>query len=188
MGTVGASKLAMATTAPFVAFFGKGGPRCSPGVIKSAPACIFSTTTRGVYRSGTMRGLCQSVYTVGYILSKTLTQSIRCSPLPPSWLPTYTVPETCLRSGPAVVVKRAERAFSGRSDLLNAVNPAVEAALSSGSALASTGTSMLKSAIIWSAVLRRSLDLSGDSGLICSVQSCFASLRSHRTYIRWVFS
>jgi hypothetical protein len=76
------------------------------------------------------------------------------------------VPDTCFKSGPAVVVKRAERAFSGRSDLRSAVRPAVEAALSSGSALASTGISMPKSAMIWSAVRRRSLDLSGESGLI----------------------
>jgi hypothetical protein len=45
----------------------------------------------------------------------------------------------------------------------------VDAALSSGSAFASTGTSMAKSAMIWSAVRRRSLDLSGDSGLICAL-------------------
>lgn len=64
-------------------------------------------------------------------------------------------------------MKRAESAFSGNSDLLRAVRPAVEAALSSGSALVSTGTSMPKSAMIWSAVRRRSEDLSGASGLIC---------------------
>lgn len=170
MGTVGASRLAIATTAPLIAFLGKGGPLCRPGVMRSAPACIFSTTTRGVYSSGTMRGLCHNVYTVGYILSNALTQRMRCSPLVLSWLPTYTVPETCLRSGPAVVVKRADSALSGRSALLSAVRPAVEAALFSSvaSCCASTGTSRLKSAIIWSAVLRRSLDLSGDNGLICS--------------------
>lgn len=103
---------------------------------------------------------------MGYIFSYAFTQSIRCSPFVPSWLPTYIVPDTCLRSGPAVVVKRAERAFSGSSDFLRAVRPAVEAALSSGSALESIGTSMPKSAMIWSAVRRRSLDLSGESGLI----------------------
>lgn len=48
IGTVGASRLAMATMAPFVALCGNGGPRWSPGVIRSAPACIFSTTTSGV--------------------------------------------------------------------------------------------------------------------------------------------
>jgi hypothetical protein len=83
------------------------------------------------------------------------------------------VPDTCLRSGPAVVVKRADNAFSGKSDLRRAVRPAVEegAALSSGLvfAFASAGTSMPKSAMIWSAVRRRSLDLSGESGLIYHV-------------------
>jgi hypothetical protein len=104
---------------------------------------------------------------VGYIFSPTLTHSILCSSFLPSWLPTYTVPETCLRSGPAVVVKRAESAFSGKSDFLRAVRPAVEAVLSSVSALVPTGTSMPKSAMIWSAVRRRSEDLSGANGLIC---------------------
>lgn len=65
-----------------------------------------------------------------------------------------------------MVVNRAESAFSGRIDFLKAVSPAVEAALSSGSAFWSTGTSMPKSAMIWSAVRRRSEDLSGDKGLI----------------------
>jgi len=166
IGTVGASRLATATTAPLIALLGNGGPRCRPGVIRSAPACIFSTTTSGVYRRGTIRGLCHSVYTVGYILSNALTQSMRCSPPVPSWLPTYTVPDTCLRSGPAVVVKRADSAFSGRSDFLSAVRPAVDATLSSGSASASIGTSIPKSAMIWSAVRRRSLDFNGESGLI----------------------
>lgn len=64
-----------------------------------------------------------------------------------------------------MVVKRAERAFSGKSDLRSAVNAAVDAALSSTctSALGSTDDSgMAKSAMIWSAVRRRSLDLRGD--------------------------
>lgn len=104
---------------------------------------------------------------MGYILSPTFAHNTLCSPLVPSWLPTYIVPDTCLRSGPAVVVKRADRAFSGSSDLRSAVRPAVdEAALSSGFASASTGMSMPKSAMIWSAVLRRSLDLRGERGLI----------------------
>ena len=76
------------------------------------------------------------------------------------------MPDTCFRSGPAVVVKRADSAFSGNSDFLAAVRPAVAAALSSGSTFGSTGMSILKSAMIWSAVLRRSLDFRGDSGLI----------------------
>lgn len=46
-----------------------------------------------------------------------------------------------------MVVKRAESAFSGSKDFLKAVSPAVEAALSSGSAFGSTGTSIPKSAI-----------------------------------------
>lgn len=65
-----------------------------------------------------------------------------------------------------MVVKRADSAFSGKIDFRTAVRPAVEAALSSGSAFGSTGTSIPKSAMIWSAVRRRSLDLSGESGLI----------------------
>jgi hypothetical protein len=67
-----------------------------------------------------------------------------------------------------VVVKRADKAFSGKSDFRRAVRPAVGAALSSGFgfAVASTGTSMPKSEMIWSAVRRRSLDLSGERGLI----------------------
>ena len=77
------------------------------------------------------------------------------------------MPETCLRSGPAVVVKRAESAFSGSNDFLRAVRPAVEAALSSGSAVVSTGISIPNLAMISSAVLRRSEDLSGLRGLIC---------------------
>jgi hypothetical protein len=77
------------------------------------------------------------------------------------------VPDTCLRSGPAVVVKRADRAFSGSIDLRTAVRLAVaEVVFSSGFASASTGISMPKSEMIWSAVLRRSLDLSGERGLI----------------------
>jgi hypothetical protein len=77
------------------------------------------------------------------------------------------VPDTCLRSGPAVVVKRAERAFSGRIDLRRAVRPAVGAFAAAGvSTGVSTDTSMPKSWIIWSAVRRRSLDLSGERGLI----------------------
>lgn len=66
-----------------------------------------------------------------------------------------------------MVVNRAERAFSGSNDFRRAVSPAVAAALSSGAALGSTGTSMPKSAMIWSAVRRRSEDLSGERGLIC---------------------
>jgi hypothetical protein len=54
--------------------------------------------------------------------------------------------------------------------LRSAVRPAVDAALSSASVVASSSTSMPKSAMIWSAVRRRSLDLSGDSGLICASQ------------------
>lgn len=65
-----------------------------------------------------------------------------------------------------MVVKRADRAFSGSIALRSAVRPAVEAVLSSGLASVSTGISMPKSAMIWSAVLRRSLDLSGERGLI----------------------
>ena len=92
------------------------------------------------------------------------------------------VPETWLRSGPAVVVKRAERVFSGRSDLRRAVRAAVDddaaaaGALSLGAAAGSVlgvaagsgsrGISIAKSAMMWSAVLRRSLDLSGERGLI----------------------
>ena len=103
---------------------------------------------------------------VGYILSPTLAHSILCSFPVPSWLPTYTVPETCFRSGPAVVVKRAESAFSGNKDLRKAVRPADGAALSAGLASSSMGNSRPKSAMIWSAVLRRSDDLSGLRGLI----------------------
>lgn len=44
IGTVGASRLAMATMAPLVAFLGNGGPRCRPGVMRSAPPWSFSTT------------------------------------------------------------------------------------------------------------------------------------------------
>jgi hypothetical protein len=76
------------------------------------------------------------------------------------------VPDTCLRSGPAVVVKRADSAFSGSNDLRRAVRAAVEAVLSSGFASVCAGISMPKSEMIWSAVLRRSLDLSGERGLI----------------------
>jgi hypothetical protein len=66
------------------------------------------------------------------------------------------------------VVKRAESAFSGRSVFRSAVRPAVGAALSSGFGFAfvSTGISMPKSEMIWSAVRRRSLDLRGERGLI----------------------
>ena len=82
------------------------------------------------------------------------------------------VPETGLRSGPAVVVKRADRALSGRMERRSAVRAAVLLlllSLLSASVLVlvlSTGMSMAKSAMIWSAVLRRSLDLSGARGLI----------------------
>ena len=93
------------------------------------------------------------------------------------------VPETGLRSGPAVVVKRADRALSGRMARRSAVRAAADAAdlslgvlllllllsLPSASVPAlvlSVGTSMAKSAMIWSAVLRLSLDLSGARGLI----------------------
>ena len=50
---------------------------------------------------------------VGKNLSSILNHRIRCST--PSYDPTYTVPDTGLRLGPAVVVNRAERAFSGSS-------------------------------------------------------------------------
>jgi hypothetical protein len=122
---------------------------------------------------------------VGYIFSPIFTHSIFCWSPVPSWLPTYTVPDTCLSSGPAVVVNRAESAFSGSKDFLRAVRGADEAALSSGSALGSTGTSMPKSAMIWSAVRRRSEDLRGERGLICgtSVICCLCDTR--RTYVRF---
>lgn len=60
-GTVGASRLATATIAPFFAFCGNGGPFCKPGVIRSAPPWIFSTTKPGVCSRGTMPGLCHKV-------------------------------------------------------------------------------------------------------------------------------
>lgn len=60
----------------------------------------------------------------------------------------------------------AERAFSGSKDFLSAVRPAVEAVLSSGSAVVSVGTSMPNLAMMSSAVRRRSDDLSGLRGLI----------------------
>src|SRR5206468_3496939 len=67
---------------------------------------------------------------------------------------------------PDVVVKRADKVFSGSRDLLRAVRGAVEAALSSGSASWFTGTSMPSSEMIWSAVFRRSEDFNGERGLI----------------------
>jgi hypothetical protein len=111
-------------------------------------------------------GLCQRVYTVGYMVSPTLTHNIRCSS--PSRLPTYTVPETCFRSGPDVVVNRADRALSGSNDRRSDVRPAVDdAEFSSDVGTSSFGTSMPKLDMIWSAVRRRSDDLRGASGLIC---------------------
>ena len=52
---------------------------------------------------------------MGIILSSILNHSIRCPS--PEYVPAYTVPETCFRSGPAVVVNLADTASSGSSEL-----------------------------------------------------------------------
>ena len=88
-----------------------------------------------MWSKGTRPGLCQSVYTrflqisfsfashwsvsvpVGYILSSILNHRTRCSCA--ACAPTYTVPETVLRSGPAVVVNLADWTFSGRREFRN---------------------------------------------------------------------
>jgi hypothetical protein len=90
------------------------------------------------------------------------------------------VPWTSRRSGPTVVVNRAEREFSGSKLFLMEVRFAcvwfkfcapVSPTFSSptaaaGRGFASTGTSILNSLISWSAIFRRSDDLRGDNVLI----------------------
>ncbi len=62
-GTLGFSSLATATIAFLVADAGNGGPRVSPGIIRSAPPRSFPTTFAGVCSNGTRRGFRQRVWT-----------------------------------------------------------------------------------------------------------------------------
>ena len=99
-------------------------------------------------------------------LSSILNHSMRCSS--PGCAPAYTVPETCFKSGPVVVLNLAERAFSGIRELRRP--PKLKAGDGSLflSPCSSTfrGTSMSKSLIIWSANLRLSEERRGARGLI----------------------
>lgn len=110
-----------------------------------------------------MPGCRHNVYTVGYILSSILNHSTLSSS--PGCLPTYTVPETCLRSGPWVVVNLADCTLSGRREFLRFARSAVAAALSSAFVSSFADFSRPYSAMIWSAVFRRSEDLMGAKGL-----------------------
>ena len=104
---------------------------------------------------------------VGISLSSTLNHNIRCSS--PWCAPAYTVPDTCFKSGPAVVVNLADKAFSGNREFRR--EPTVRAGAASASLLLfcspSLGISIAKSAMIWSATFRLSEERKGASGLIC---------------------
>lgn len=67
-----------------------------------------------------------------------------------------------------MVVKRADKALSGRSEFRKLERCTVAVAFSSAFSLCSFGMEMSRSLIIWSAVLRLSEDRNGASGLICA--------------------
>ena len=77
------------------------------------------------------------------------------------------MPDTGLKFGPAVVVNLADRQLSGSRELR--IAPRLEAAEDCWppffSLISFSGTATSKFAMIWSAVLRRSDERSGESGL-----------------------